>query len=196
MGLTAYLPENDVQSYDREFLMNRITIAMGGRAAEELIFNELTTGASNDIQQATNIARRMVTEFGFSAKLGPLRYSDNEEEVFLGHSVARQKHVSDATAAIIDQEVRDLIDEAETNARRILSENRDDLEVIAQGLLEYETLSGNDVDALLRGEEIVRKDDDYTTPVGGSKASVPSSAPAKKDKGSSDIGDIEPQPES
>ena len=88
----------------------------------------------------------------------------------------------------------DLIDEAESNARRILTENRDNLEVIAQGLLEYETLSGNDVDALLRGEEIVRKDDDYTTPEGGRKASVPSSAPAKKDKGSSSIGDIEPQP--
>jgi cell division protease FtsH len=198
LGVTMNLPERDQLSQSEIQLKSRLAIMYGGRIAEELVFGKdnITTGAGNDIQQATNIARRMVTEFGFSAKLGPLRYSDNEEEVFLGHSVARQKHVSDATAAIIDQEVRDLIDEAETNARRILTENRDNLEVIAQGLLEYETLSGNDVDALLRGEEIVRKDDDYTTPEGGSKASVPSSAPAKKDKDSSGIGDIEPQPES
>ena len=198
LGVTMNLPERDQLSQSEIQLKSRLAIMYGGRIAEELVFGKenITTGAGNDIQQATNIARRMVTEFGFSAKLGPLRYSDNEEEVFLGHSVARQKHVSDSTAAIIDQEVRDLIDEAESNARRILTENRDNLEVIAQGLLEYETLSGNDVDALLRGEEIVRKDDDYTTPEGGRKASVPSSAPAKKDKGSSGIGDIEPQPES
>ncbi len=197
LGVTMNLPERDQLSQSEIQLKSRLAIMYGGRIAEELVFGKenITTGAGNDIQQATNIARRMVTEFGFSAKLGPLRYSDNEEEVFLGHSVARQKHVSDSTAAIIDQEVRDLIDEAESNARRILTENRDNLEVIAQGLLEYETLSGNDVDALLRGEEIVRKDDDYTTPEGGRKASVPSSAPAKKDKGSSGIGDIEPQPE-
>ena len=167
----------------------------GGRIAEELVFGKanITTGAGNDIQQATNIARRMVTEFGFSGKLGPLRYADNEEEVFLGHSVARQKHVSDATAAIIDEEVRDLIDEAEKNARQILTENRENLEVIAQGLLEYETLSGKDVDALLRGEEIIRKDDDQSSE-GGKKASVPTSGPAKKEKGPQTIGDIEPQP--
>ena len=198
LGVTMNLPERDQLSQSEMQLKSRLAVMYGGRIAEELVFGKdnITTGAGNDIQQATNIARRMVTEFGFSEKLGPLRYSDNEEEVFLGHSVARQKHVSDATAAIIDQEVRDLIDEAEKSARRILTENRDNLEVIAQGLLEYETLSGSDVDALLRGEEIVRKDEDYTTPEGSRKASVPSSGPSKKDKDSSGIGGIEPQPES
>ena len=94
----------------------------------------------------------MVTEFGFSDVLGPLRYSDNQEEIFLGHSVTQQKHVSDATARLIDEEVRRLIDEAEATARRILSERRDDLETVAAALLEYETLSGEEVRALLRGE--------------------------------------------
>ena len=188
------LPERDQLSQSEIQLKSRLAIMYGGRIAEELVFGKdnITTGAGNDIQQATNIARRMVTEFGFSGKLGPLRYADNEEEVFLGHSVARQKNVSDATAAIIDQEVRDLIDEAERNARQVLTESRDQLETIAQGLLEYETLSGSDVDTLLRGEEIVRKDDDQS-PQGGRKASVPTSGPAKKDKASQGIGDIEPQ---
>ena len=130
--------------------------AFGGRIAEELVFgaDNVTTGAGNDIRQATETARRMVTEFGFSDRLGPLRYSDNQEEIFLGHSVTQQKHVSDATARLIDEEVRRLIDEAETTARRILSERRDALEVLANALLEYETLSGEEVRALLRGEDV------------------------------------------
>ena len=141
----------------------------GGRIAEELVFGkeEITTGAGNDIQQATNMARRMVTEFGFSDKLGRLRYADNEEEVFLGHSVARQKNVSDKTAALIDGEVRRLIEEAEDNARRILTERGDELEIIAKGLLEYETLSGGEVRTLLRGEDIHKDDDHMPAPKPG-----------------------------
>jgi len=195
LGVTMSLPERDQLSQSEAQLKSRLAIMYGGRIAEELVFGKdnITTGAGNDIQQATGIARRMITEFGFSEKLGPLRYSDNEEEVFLGHSVARQKNISDATAAIIDEEVRGLIDEAEQSARRILTEQRDRLEMIAQGLLEYETLSGDDVDALLRGEEIVRKDDDYTPPDSGRKASVPTSGTIKKDKGSPGVGGGEPQ---
>ncbi len=200
LGVTMSLPERDKLSQSEVQLKSLLAIMYGGRIAEELVFGKdnITTGAGNDIQQATGMARRMVTEFGFSEKLGPLRYADNEEEVFLGHSVARQKHMSEATAALIDDEVRRLIDEAEAKARDIIASKRDELEIIAQGLLEFENLSGEDIDMLLRGEEIVRKDDDVTPPEGGLKASVPTSGPAKKDgkkdEGGPGIG-AKPQPE-
>ncbi len=186
LGVTMNLPERDQLSMSETQLTSRLAMMYGGRMAEELVFGKdnITTGASNDIQQATNLARRMVTEFGFSDKLGRLRYADNEEEVFLGHSVARQKNVSDATAAIIDDEVRRLIDEAETHARRILTDKRDDLETVSLALLEYETLSGEEVDRLLKGEPVIRHDnsDDEAPPESGKgarRSSVPSSGRLK-----------------
>ena len=200
LGVTMSLPERDQLSQSETQLKSLLAIMYGGRIAEELVFGKrnITTGAGNDIQQATSMARRMVTEFGFSEKLGPLRYADNEEEVFLGHSVARQKYMSDSTAALIDEEVRSLIEEAEAQARRVIEEQRDGLETIAQGLLEFESLSGEDVDALLRGEELVRKNDDATPTEGGHKASVPTSGAVKKDgekdEGGPGIG-AKPQPE-
>jgi cell division protease FtsH len=143
--------------------------------AEEIIFGpeNVTTGASSDIQQATGMARRMVTEFGMSEKLGRVRYGDNEQELFLGHSVTQTRGVSEATARLIDDEVRRLIEEAETSARKILVEQIDDLHRLAQALLEYETLSGDEVRALLRGEEVVRKDSNDTP------ATPPATPPAK-----------------
>ncbi|NQV82449.1 MAG: ATP-dependent zinc metalloprotease FtsH, partial [Rhodospirillales bacterium] len=196
LGLTMSLPERDRLSYSKMELESLLVVMFGGRVAEELVFGleNVTTGAGNDIQQATSWARRMVTEFGFSDKLGRLRYSDNEEEVFLGHSVARHKNVSDATAALIDDEVRRLIDEAEQEARKILKNKRKDLDMLANALLEYETLSGKEVDALLRGETIVRPEDSDVPP-SGTKASVPSSGKPKNSKGAPGI-DPEPQPES
>ncbi|MFQ5766076.1 MAG: ATP-dependent metallopeptidase FtsH/Yme1/Tma family protein, partial [Rhodospirillales bacterium] len=196
LGVTMSLPERDRLSYSLVELESMLAVMYGGRIAEELVFGEenITTGAGNDIQQATSWARRMVTEFGFSEKLGRLRYADNEEEIFLGHSVTRQKNVSDVTAALIDGEVRRLIDEAEKTARKILTEHRDDLETIAKALLEYETLTGEEVDALLRGESIVRPEDTEPPTEGGRKASVPSSGKAKKAKGHPGMGP-EPQPE-
>ncbi|WP_374466187.1 ATP-dependent zinc metalloprotease FtsH, partial [Ferrovibrio sp.] len=164
LGVTMSLPEKDRLSMSTLELESRLAMMFGGRMAEELVFGKenITTGASNDIQQATGLARRMVTEWGMSDKLGRLRYSDNEEEVFLGHSVTQRKNVSDATAKLIDEEIRRIIDEAETAARRILTEHRDDLDKVAQALLEYETLSGDEVKALLRGEAIIRPDDKPT----------------------------------
>ena len=140
LGVTMSLPERDQLSMSERQLLSRLAVMYGGRIAEELVFGKenITTGAGNDIQQATSMARRMVTEFGFSDKLGRLRYADNEEEVFLGHSVARHKNVSDATATLIDDEVRRLIEEAEESARKIISDKMDELEIIARGLLEYE----------------------------------------------------------
>ncbi len=189
LGVTMSLPEKDRLSVSKLELESRLAMMFGGRIAEEIVFGRenVTTGASNDIQQATGLARRMVTEWGMSDKLGRLRYSDNEEEVFLGHSVTQRKNVSDATAKLIDEEVRRIIDEAEQSAMRILTEHRDDLEKVSLALLEYETLSGDEVKALLRGEEIVRTDDNKpasgdsgprsavpTTNRGGGKKSGPS----------------------
>ncbi len=197
LGLTMSLPERDQFSHSRLEMESKLASMFGGRIAEELVFGaeNVTTGAASDIQQATAMARRMVTEFGFSEKLGPLRYSDNEEEVFLGHSVAQRKNVSDATARIIDDEVRRIIDEAEAYARKILSEKRDDLDTLAEALLEFETLNGDEVDALLRGEKIIRPDSDDNPGDQGCKASVPSSGVTPKHRPTGRMGQ-EPQPES
>ncbi|MEM7072486.1 MAG: ATP-dependent zinc metalloprotease FtsH [Pseudomonadota bacterium] len=162
LGVTFALPERDKLSQSETELRAQLASLFGGRIAEEMIFGKenITTGASNDIQQATRIARRMVTEFGFSDKLGRLRYSDNEEEVFLGHSVAQRKNVSDATAKLIDEEVRLFVEEGEHQARAILHEHADQLEIIAQGLLEHETLNREDIDQLLRGEPLDSTEED------------------------------------
>ncbi|MEK9673478.1 MAG: ATP-dependent zinc metalloprotease FtsH [Rhodospirillaceae bacterium] len=185
LGVTMSLPERDRLSYSQLELEGKLAMMFGGRVAEEIIFGKenITTGAGNDIQQATSWARRMVTEFGFSDRLGRLRYADNEEEVFLGHSVARQKNVSDATAAMIDEEVRRLIDEAEEKAREILTKHNDELHKLAEALLEYETLTGEEVQKAMRGEAITREDDSDKPAAGSSrKASVPSAGKGRKPK--------------
>jgi cell division protease FtsH len=193
LGLTMSLPERDRYGMSRIELESRIAMMFGGRIAEELIFGEenVTTGASDDIRQATNLARRMVTEWGMSDKLGPLRYSENEEEVFLGHSVTQRKNVSDATAKLIDEEVRRLIDEAETRARNILTEKIEDLHRVAKALLEYETLSGDEVKALMRGEAIVRPDAAPPPADSGTRSAVPPSSGRK----SAGPAGLEPKPQ-
>lgn len=161
LGVTFALPERDRLSMSLTQLKAQLASLFGGRVAEEMIFGKdnITTGASNDIMQATKLARRMVTEFGFSDKLGPLRYSDNEEEVFLGHSVTQKKMMSDATAKLIDEEVRRLVEGGEAMARDILRKFANQLEVIAQGLLQYETLDRKEIDELLKGKMIVSQSD-------------------------------------
>ena len=193
LGVTMNLPERDQYTFSRVQLESKLAMMFGGRMAEELIFGEenVTTGAGNDIQQATGMARRMVTEFGFSDKLGRLRYTDNDEEIFLGHSVTQHKNVSEKTANLIDEEVRRLIDEAEGHARRILTEHADQLEDITSALLEYETLSGEEVRDIIDGKGVHRPDPDDTPTEGGRKASVPTSG---KGAGTGSIG-AEPQPE-
>lgn len=200
LGVTMSLPERDQYTFSQVQLKSKLAMMFGGRMAEELVFGKdnITTGAGNDIQQATGMARRMVTEFGFSDKLGPLRYSDNDEEIFLGHSVTQHKNVSEKTANLIDEEVRTLIDEAEGQARRILTDEKDQLETVAQALLEYETLSGDEVRDLIEGKGIHRPDPDDTPSEGGRKTSVPTSGKgAGKEKKDSSHGGIgaEPQPE-
>jgi cell division protease FtsH len=179
LGVTMSLPETDRLSYTQTQLKSMLASLFGGRVAEELIFGKehITTGASNDIEKATSLARRMVTEFGMNETLGSVRYNSNEEEVFLGHSVARQQNVSEETSRRIDDEVRKLIDWAENKAREILSSHMEDVHNVATALLEYETLTGEEVAAILRGETINRSDDQpppASKTVVGKQGSVPS----------------------
>lgn len=185
LGVTFNLPERDRLSMRKSEMEARLAMMFGGRVAEQLIFGEenVTTGASNDIMQATRLARSMVTEYGMSDKLGPQRYMENQDEVFLGHSVARTQNVSEATAQIIDQEVRRFIDEGETKARKVLTEHIDDLHALANGLLEYETLSGDEVKALLRGEGISRPDFPSEPPRPTGTTAVPTAGKRPKPKG-------------
>jgi cell division protease FtsH len=190
LGLTLSLPERDRYGYSKQELEARMAMMFGGRVAEQLIFGreKVTTGASNDIKQATLIARSMVTEYGMSDKLGPLRYNENQEEVFLGHSVTQQKNVSDATAKLIDDEIRRLITDAEKTAREVLTEHMDELHLLAKALLEYETINGEEMLGVLKGEPIDRPEpaEEPETPDGGERSSVPSSGVG---------GGIEPEPQ-
>jgi cell division protease FtsH len=189
-----YLPERDKYSQSLVELDAIIAGLFGGRIAEELIFGheKVTTGAADDIRRATELARRMVTEFGFSDALGPLRYSDNEEEVFLGHSVTQRKNVSEATARVIDQETRKIVERGEVTARKVITENLEQLHVIAEGLLEYETLSRQDIDALLAGKPVDRTSEEEIPPEPGPRASVPTSGRASDKEWP---GGLEPEPQ-
>src|SRR5947209_8534079 len=195
LGVTMFLPERDKYSQSKQEIEAMIASLFGGRVAEELIFGleRVTTGASDDIRRATGLARRMVTEFGFSEKLGPLRYSENEEEVFLGHSVTQRKNVSDATAKVIDEEIRRIIDQGERGAREILTSHLDELHHLAKGLLEYETLSVDEIRRIIKGLPSVRdtgKIDDAARPPPGRRSSVP---PAGRDNPAP--GGLEPEPQ-
>ncbi|MCA1969631.1 unnamed protein product [Ciceribacter sp. T2.26MG-112.2] len=195
LGMVMQLPEGDRYSMSYKWMVSRLIIMMGGRVAEELTFGKenITSGASSDIEQATKLARAMVTQWGFSDVLGQVAYGENQQEVFLGHSVSQTKNVSESTAQKIDTEVRRLIDEAYTEARRILTEKHDDFVTMAEGLLEYETLSGDEIKALLRGEKPARDLGDDTP--SGRGSAVPSTG-SKKDapKGGEPEGGLEPQP--
>jgi len=175
LGLTLNLPEQDRLSYTRQYCVSRLASMFGGREAEVLIFGpeNVTNGATSDIQQATRMARSMIMEWGMSEKLGRVRYRSNEQEVFLGHSVAQSNNMSEETARLIDSEVRQLIEDGESTARRILTEKRDQLEVVAKGLLEYETLTGDEVVGLIKGIKPIRTPYEEPAPDRGAGPSVP-----------------------
>ncbi|NQZ13871.1 MAG: ATP-dependent metallopeptidase FtsH/Yme1/Tma family protein [Alphaproteobacteria bacterium] len=176
LGLVMRLPEGDRISMSRAKLKADLSVAMGGRIAEEMIFGEeyVTTGASSDIQMATDTARRMVTEWGMSDKLGPLRYSGDQEEVFLGHSVAQSKNMSDDTASLVDSEIKLIVETAYKRAEKLLKDNIEELHTLAKALLEYELLSGDEIKDLLAGKAIIRDDADDEPTDTGPKSSVPS----------------------
>jgi cell division protease FtsH len=174
LGMVMQLPEGDRYSMKYQQMIDRIAIMAGGRVAEELIFGKenITSGASSDIQQASKLARRMVTQWGFSDVLGTVAYGENEQEVFLGHSVARSQNVSEETARIIDSEVKKLVTSGWDEARKILTEKADDLEKLAQALLEYETLSGEEIRDLLE-KGLAPNRDETAFPNSGPSVSVP-----------------------
>jgi len=155
LGVTMFLPEQDRYSYSKRHLESQLAGLFGGRAAEMLIFgaDKVTTGASNDIERATEIARNMVTKWGLSEKLGPLTYGEEEGEVFLGRSMTQRKEFSEETSSAIDKEVREIVDAAYATAEKILNENKDKLHIMAETLMKYETIDQKQIKAIMQGEE-------------------------------------------
>ncbi len=193
LGMVMQLPERDKLSMSYEQMTSRLAIMMGGRIAEEMIFghDKVTSGAQSDIEQATRLARMMVTRWGFSPELGTVAYGENQEEVFLGHSVSRTQNISEATSQKIDSEVRRLVEAGLSEAREILDTKRADLEKLAKGLIEYETLSGDEIKDLLIGKPPVRETAaEPSTPRGS--AVPPAGKPRPRSGGS---GPMEPQPQ-
>ena len=188
LGYVMRLPEKDELNKRLDKLKADFIIAMGGRIAEEIIFGKekITSGAAGDIQSVTYWAKKMITEWGMSETLGKIRYNNDSEEIFLGHSVAQSKNVSDATAKLIDEEIRKIVDEAEKNCRKILTENIDELHVVAKGLLEFETLTGDEIKDLIKGVRPSR--DDFDDDPDSIKPSPATSVPKTS-------GKISPQPQ-
>ncbi|PHZ85757.1 ATP-dependent zinc metalloprotease FtsH [Paremcibacter congregatus] len=197
LGMVMRLPERDNYSYAREKMHADLAVAMGGRVAEEICFgyDKVSSGASGDISMATKLARSMVTKWGMSEKLGLLQYGDNQEEVFLGHSVARNHDISDETAKLIDEEVRRIVDESYQRAKKILTENRDMLDKLGNALLEFETLTGDEIDDILSGKslhkDLSNDDKPEDTPHAGS---VPSAGVKPGDDKDGRVG-TDPVPE-
>jgi cell division protease FtsH len=193
LGLVLSLPERDQLSVSYRKYKSKIAMAMGGRVAEELVFGHdaVTSGASSDIQQVTKIARAMVTQFGFDPELGYVDYA-NEQQSYLGNYGGGSSH-SAMTQKVIDDKVRELVQEGYDTAKQILTEKRQELENLAQGLLEYETLTGPEIGRVMRGEPLARGDDDGDTPTSGtpSVAAIPKTRGRKRGE---DDGGMEPEP--
>ena len=157
LGVTAQLPDDDRHNFRKKYLIGRIKILMGGRCAEKLIFNDTSTGAGNDIAAATDIAKKMVCEWGMSNIIGPLAFGKKDEEIFLGKEMAVTKDFSDEKSKIIDEEITTFIKEAEKDADKILNKNIEQLHKIAQALLNYETITGEEMKLAIKGEKIKRE---------------------------------------
>jgi cell division protease FtsH len=157
-GVTFSLPENDARYKSKGWLIDRIVIAMGGYSAESLVYNETTTGSMMDIEQATNLARKMVCEWGMSKKLGPISYGQKEEPIFIGKEIARHKDYSEETAQEIDNEIKKIIEECLVKSDNILKENREKLDLLANTLVEKETLDDKEIQALLKIKPLSKND--------------------------------------
>jgi cell division protease FtsH len=191
LGMVMQLPERDKLSMSLEQMTSRLAIMMGGRVAEELVFGRerVTSGAASDIEQATKLARMMVTRWGLSEALGTVAYGENQEEVFLGYSVSRQQSISEATVQKID---RRLVEEGYKEAEQILTDKRADLETLAKGLLEFETLTGDEIKDLIMGKRPVRES--VVDPSGSRSSTVPT-AGAGRNRPRPEPGSMEPQPQ-
>ena len=177
LGVTMSLPERDRYSYDRVYMLSQISMLFGGRIAEEVFMNEMTTGASNDFERATQLARDMVTRYGMSDRLGPMVYAENESEVFLGRSVTKTNNVSEETMRQVDQEIRRIIDEQYSLARRLIEENADKMHAMAKALLEWETIGIEQIDDIMAGRP-PQPPKDYTPPTVGNGPRTPPTPPA------------------
>ncbi|MDX8407780.1 MAG: cell division protein FtsH, partial [Mariprofundaceae bacterium] len=153
LGVTMQLPEEDRFNHDRDYLLDQIAIMMGGRLGEELVLGQMTTGASNDFERATQLARNMVTQWGMSDELGPMVYGEREHEPFLGREITRQTNISEETARKIDAVVRRLIEDNYARAKNILEEHMEQLHLLAKALIKYETLDTTDIDRAMEGKE-------------------------------------------
>ena len=192
LGMVMRLPERDQLSITKEKMLADISVAMGGRIAEELIFGskKVTSGASNDIEVATKMARNMVTRFGMSDKLGPLTYGENEEEIFLGRSIARHQNVSEETSKNIDQEIKSIIDNCYNRAKVIIDKHQDILHNLANALIQFETLNGDEIATIVRGEKLDKNSPDF---VASDVSPVPETESGQKKKRTS-LG-IKPEPQ-
>jgi cell division protease FtsH len=180
LGVTWQLPERDQISHYKDQMLSRISIMFGGRIAEDLFVHRISTGAANDFQRATDLARRMVTQWGMSDTLGPMVYGDEESEIFLGRSVTTHKNVSEATMQKVDAEIRRIIDEQYALAHRLLEENRDKVEAMTATLLEWETIDAGQIDDIMSGRP--------------PRPPKPVAEPAPKTDGDSNPGGATPTP--
>ena len=187
LGVTHWLPIDERHTHSRDYLEARLVYTMGGRVAEKLVFDQLTTGAGNDLERATALAHKMICEWGMSDKLGPMTFGKKQEEIFLGREIARHRDYSERTAQMIDDEVKRILSEAEGKAQALLAGNLDKLHVIAKALLEREILDGEQIDALLRGEQLAPMPESTPTKP-AETTSVISPAPATRPVGK--IGDV------
>jgi cell division protease FtsH len=181
LGVTMQLPEGDRYSLDKERMLSTISVLFGGRIAEEVFMHQMTTGASNDFERATQIARDMVTRYGMTDELGPMVYAENEGEVFLGRSVTKQVNVSEQTMQKVDSEIRRIIDEQYAIARKIIEDNKDKMHEMARALLEYETIDADQIEDIMGGKP-ARPPKDWqpasVKPASGVPPVTPGSAPA------------------
>jgi cell division protease FtsH len=180
LGVTMSLPAQDRYSYDSEFMLSQISMLFGGRIAEEVFMNQMTTGASNDFERATQIARDMVTRYGMTDALGPMVYAENEGEVFLGRSVTKTTNMSEQTMQKVDSEVRRIIDQQYALARKLIEDNQDKMHAMAKALLEWETIDSDQIDDIMAGRE-PRPPKDWTPRVpnagGGTSGGMPAVNP-------------------
>jgi cell division protease FtsH len=191
LGVTAYAPTEERHNHSKKQLEDRLCHAMGGRAAELLVFEHLTTGAAGDLEQATNIARSMVTRFGMSEKLGPLTFGKREDMIFLGKEITSSKDYSEQTALVIDTEVRTIIEKAHEKALALLRENMDKLHLLARTLLERETIDGHQMNRLLHGEKL----EPLPRPIDPGEMPPTAAAPVTRpDEGGAPEGFGEPSP--
>jgi cell division protease FtsH len=184
LGVTMSLPEKDRFTYDRDYMLQQISMLFGGRIAEEVFMNQMTTGASNDFERATQLARDMVMRYGMSDALGPMVYADNEGEVFLGRSVTKTTNMSEETMRKVDSEVRRIIDEQYALARKLIEDNRDKVEAMTAALLEFETIDAEQIDDIIAGRKVRPPKTPPATPSsssnngGGSAPATAEEAPA------------------